>query len=545
MLTRVEIDALFRQDLPDPEHWERRYPPRDLAEGALVTRFGPSPTGFMHIGGVYVAMIDKSVAQRSGGVYFVRVEDTDQARGVEGALEQFDRAFDYFSIQPTEQASTGAYGPYLQSQRADIYLTYVRQLLREGKAYLCFATRDELAAMTARQQAAKVPSGYYGRWATWREASDDSVRAALAEGRSYVVRFRSPGRAGVRTRYIDRIRGPIEADENRNDVVILKNSDLPLPLPTYHFAHVVDDHLMRVNLVIRADEWISSVPVHLQLCAALGFEPFDYAHIAPLLKQEGGGKRKLSKRKDPEASVDYYVEAGYPAEAVLYYLRGLANGRLADLPLDQALAEPIDLAGCGVSGALIDLAKLDHISADHIVGLSGERILAEVTEWARTYDPELATAITDERELALRALTIERVGVDNPRKDLRKWSDFRPVYGYFFNCLYSDPVLEGPLANLDREIVGSLVRDYVSNYQHLDDPQEWFNQIRELSMRHGFAASQKEYKNNPGKYHGSIREPSQIIRVALTGSTRSPDLFQVARALGRDEVLRRVSSFLS
>ncbi|MBN1172613.1 MAG: glutamate--tRNA ligase [Micromonosporaceae bacterium] len=541
MLTRSEIDALFRPDLPEPEHWERTYPPRDLPAGALVTRFAPSPTGFMHIGGIYVAMIARDVARRSGGSYFVRVEDTDQARGVEGAMEQFDRAFEYFSIQPTEGEGTGAYGPYRQSQRADLYLTFVRHLLRQGQAYLCFATREELAEMAARQQAAKVPTGYYGRWATWRDAPAEQVRAALAEDRPYVVRFRSPGRPGVRMRYVDQIRGPIEADENRNDVVILKASDQALPLPTYHFAHVVDDHLMRVNLVIRADEWISSVPVHHQLSAALGFEPFSYAHIAPLLKQEGGSKRKLSKRKDPEASVDYYIEAGYPVEAVLYYLRGLANGRLAELPLAEALTAPIRIEECGVSGALIDLPKLDHISADVIVGLSGDEILTEVTRWASTYDPELVELIDAERDLARRALAIEREGVDNPRKDLKKWSEFRRIYGYFFTRLAPTPVLEGPLASIDPAVVRGMMGEFAASYQHLDDPQEWFNQIRELAARHGFAGSQKEFKANPGRYHGSIREPSQIIRIALTGSTRSPDLFQVARALGREETVRRVS----
>ncbi len=542
MLSRSEIDALFRPDLPDPEHWQRRFPPRDLPAGAMVTRFSPSPTGAMHIGGVYVVMIDKAVATRSGGVYFVRVEDTDQARGVEGALAQFDRAFDYFAIQPTEGADTGGYGPYTQSRRADIYLTYVRELLRTDRAYLCFATHEELATITAAQQAAKVPTGYYGRWATWRDAPAPQVRMALAEGRPYVVRFKSPGRPGARVRYVDLIRGRIEADENRNDVVILKSSDQPLPLPTYHLAHAVDDHLMRVNLVVRAEEWISSVPLHLQLFAALGFEPIPYAHIAPLLKQDGGSKRKLSKRKDLEASVDFYIEAGYPAEAVLYYLRGLANGRLAELPMTEALTAPIELAECGVSGALVDVAKLDDISADYIAGLRGEQILAEVSAWAQTFDPQLAATIAEERELALRALRIEREGVDNPRKDLRRWSQFSGVYGYFFPGLFRTPTLDGPLAELDSRVVSALVRDFTATYRHLDDPQEWFEQIRTLAARHGFARNQKEFKANPDKHHGSIREASQIIRVALTGSTRSPDLYQVARVLGRDEVVRRVSA---
>ena len=540
MLARSEIDALFPADLNDPEHWEQLYPPRELPDGAMVTRFAPSPTGFLHIGGIYSAMIDRDLAVGSAGTYFVRVEDTDQARGVEGAAEQFGRAFTYFSVEPTEDELLGKYGPYLQSERLPIYLTYIRELLRSGQAYLCFATKDEIAAITARQQANKVPTGYYGDWAIWRDATDEQVREALAEGRPYVVRFRSSGNRRDRVRYTDLIRGPIEAEDNVNDVVIRKSSDLPLPLPTYHFAHAVDDHLMRVDPVIRADEWIASVPLHLQLCAALGFEAFRYAHIAPLLKQDGGSKRKLSKRKDPEASVDFYIDAGYPADAVLYYLRGLANGRLAEMPLAEALTAPITLAECSVSGALIDLVKLDNISANHIATLSGEQILDAVLPWAKERDKELAAAIEDGREIALKALRIEREGVENPRKDLRKWSDFRDVYAYFFPGLYANPVLPDAIAAIGAPVIDAFVDEFTGNYQDLDDPQEWFEQIRTASRNNGFAGSPKEFKAEPDKFHGSIREASQIIRVALTGSTRSPDLHQVAKALGHDEVLRRV-----
>jgi len=300
MLDRAVIDGLFPTDLPEPQHWEDRYPLRQLPEGAKVTRLGPSPTGFIHIGGVYVGMIDRDISSNTGGVYLVRVEDTDQSREVEGALEQFARAFEYFGISSDEDRDHGSYGPYLQSQREQIYLTYVRHLLRQGKAYLCFATKDELADITARQQASKVPTGYYGKWAIWRDADPSDVAAKLAEGAPYVVRFRAP-EGETRTSFVDAIRGRLEHEANRNDAVILKASDQSPRLPTYHFAHAVDDHLMRVNLVIRGDEWISSVPLHQQLFAALEFDPITYAHIAPLMKQIPGGKRKLSKRKDPEA----------------------------------------------------------------------------------------------------------------------------------------------------------------------------------------------------------------------------------------------------
>ena len=549
MLDRAVIDALFPADLPEPEHWEQQYPARELPDGGKVTRFGPSPTGFVHVGGIYVATIDQDVARRSGGAYLVRVEDTDQSREVEGALEQFERGFAYFGLAADEDIHRGGgYGPYQQSAREQIYLTYVRHLLREGKAYLDFATKEELAAITARQQATKLPTGYYGSWAIWRDADPADVQAKLDAGDPYVVRFRAPAATHARAKFTDAIRGPLEAEANRNDVVILKSSDQSPRLPTYHFAHAVDDHLMRVNLVIRGDEWISSVPVHQQLFDALGFEPITYAHIAPLMKQDGGSKRKMSKRKDPEASVDFYIEAGYPAKAVLYYLRGLANGRLAEMPLEQALDEPINLDECGVAGPLVDLVKLDDIAADHIATLSGEEILAEVRTWAQRFDPELVTVLDAEPELALRALAVERDGAENPRKDLKKWGEFRAVYGFFFPQLHA--AVTGPdderitALGVDTDVVKAVARDFVDNYRQLDDGQEWFEQIREVAAKHGFARNAKEYKKDPDAYPGSIREASQIIRIAITGSTRSPDLHAVTQALGQEATLSRFTTLV-
>jgi glutamyl-tRNA synthetase len=545
MLDRAEIDALFPADLPEPAHWEQRYPARQLPDGAEVTRFGPSPTGFVHIGGIYVAMIDRDVAHRTGGSYVLRVEDTDQAREVQGAAAQFDNAFAYFGLPADEHDEVGGYGPYYQSQREDIYLTYVRELLREGKAYLCFATPEELADIRARQDATKMPPGYYAGWALWRDRDPADVRAKLAEGAPYVVRFRSPG-VEARARFQDEIRGELEHEDNRNDVVVLKSSANEVRLPTYHFAHAVDDHLMRTTLVIRAEEWISSVPLHLQLFAALGFDAPRYAHIAPLMKQIPGGKRKLSKRKDPEASVDFYIEQGFPAEAVLYYLRGLANGRLAETPLAEALDAPIRLDECGVAGPLVDLVKLEDISADHIATLSGEQVLDAVRAWAVDHDADLVPVLDARRELALAALAVERgADVPNPRKDLRKWSGFREAYGFFFPELFTPQDVTGEqFAQLGvaPELVRAFAADFAEHYRPLPDSGEWFDQIRELAAKHGFAPKPKDLKQNPEAYPagGSIREASQIIRLALTGSTRSPDLHAVATTLGVDEVLRRV-----
>jgi glutamyl-tRNA synthetase len=542
MLSPEIVDSLFPLDLPEPEYWEDLYPPRDLPVGAQVTRFAPSPTGFLTIGGVYAATIDADVARRSGGVYLVRLEDTDQARLVEGAAEQFAEAFSYFSIAPDEDEGKGRYGPYIQSARSQTYLTYVRELLRQGRAYPCFATKADLEEITARQRAAGALPGYYGTWAIWRDADPDQVAKRLSAGDPYVVRFRSPGASGVRVSFTDAIRGELTMDDNRNDVVILKSSDSEPRLPTYHFAHAVDDHLMRVNMVIRGDEWISSVPLHLQLFDALGFERAAYAHFAPLMKQDGGSRRKLSKRRDPEATVSFYIDQGFPAPAVQYYLRGLANGRLAALPLPEALAAPIRLSDFGTAGPQVDMVKLDDICADYVATLSGPEILTELMVWARHYAPSLAEVLTAEQDLALRALAIEREGVANQRKDLRKWADFLPVYGYFFPELFdlvTDPA-DARFGGLDPDLVRAVADAFAASYQPPGPDTDWFGQIRELAAGLGFAPSQKVYKQSPDAYRGSIREASQVIRVLLTGTQRSPDLAQVAAARGTDEVLRRV-----
>ncbi len=542
MLSQHVIDSLFPPELPEPGHWENRYPPRDLPAGAEVTRFAPSPTGYLHIGGVYAATIDVALARQTGGVFVVRLEDTDQARFTEGAAEQFAEAFAYFSIGPAEDDTSGRYGPYHQSARAQTYLTYVRELLRRGRAYPCFATKQDLEEITARQRAAGALPGYYGKWAIWRDADPELVTERLAAGEPYVVRFRSPGLTGTRVTFTDAIRGQLTLDDNRNDAVILKSSDAERRLPTYHFAHAVDDHLMRISLVIRGEEWISSVPLHLQLFDALGFERVTYAHIALLMKQDGGSRRKLSKRKDPEATVSFYIEQGFPAPAVQYYLRGLANGRLAEMPLAEALAASIRLSECGTAGPLVDMVKLDDICADYIATLTGEQILAEVTAWAHRYTPDLAAVLEAEQPLALRALAIEREGSANPRKDLRKWADFRTVYGYFFPELFApvtDPA-DPRFGGLDPDLVRAVAAAFAAGYTPPGPGTDWFGQIRELAADLGFAPNQKAYKQDPAAYPGSIREASQVVRVLLTGTPRSPDLAAVAAALGPDEVLRRV-----
>ena len=501
----------------------------------------------MHIGGLYTAMVSRDLAHSTDGVYVLRIEDTDQSREVEGADAQFTRAFDAFDLVPDEgdtalPAPRGEYGPYHQSQRAAIYQTYVRELMREGTAYPCFATKEELAQISDAQRTLKLPTGYYGRWAPWRDASAEDVRAALDAGKPWVARFRSEGKVGERFAFTDRLRGRVEMEDNHNDVVILKTSESPVRLPTYHFAHAVDDHLMRTNLVVRTEEWLSSVPTHRQLFAALGFEPVDYAHLAPLMKQEGGSKRKLSKRKDAEAAVDYYLEAGFPVPAVQYYLRGLANPRLAEVPLAEALATPLRLDEFGLAGPLVDTVKLSDISADHIATLPGPEVLAGVRAWAAEYDPEVVKVLDANPELALAAIDVERVGVENPRKDLAKWSDFREAYGFFFPELFTDVTDPGDerFGELDASLVRTVAADLADTYTHEGDQPTWFQQIRDLATRHGFAPNPKTYKKDPDAYPGMLRDAANVARVAITGAQRSPDLYEVTRALGADEVVRRL-----
>jgi glutamyl-tRNA synthetase len=547
-LSRDLVDSLFPPDLPEPAGLEQRYPPRDVPSGAEVTRFAPSPTGFLHIGGIFTAGVSHDLAQHSGGIYILRIEDTDQARFVEDAASQFSAAFTYFRLQPDESdpgygGTPEGYGPYTQSARGHLYMTYVRELLREGKAYPCFETPEQAEARTARQRATGALPGYYGEWAIWRDAPEDQVRERLAAGDPYVVRFRSPGLAGQRVSFTDAIRGEISFDDNRNDVVILKSSASQPRLPTYHLAHAVDEHLMRVTLVVRTDEWLSSVPLHLQLFDALGFDRVRYAHAAPLMKQDGGSRRKLSKRKDPEADVSYYIEQGFPSEAVLYYLRGLANGRLAELPLPQALAEPLRLDEFGVAGPLLDMVKLDDICADFVASLSGEEIVERVLPWADAHDPSLAQVLRAEPEVALRGLSVERgPEVANPRKDLRKWADFRTVYGYFFRAIFepvTDPA-DPRFGGLSPELVRAMAAGFADGYVEPGPDVAWFDQIRSLAAALGFAPSQKVYKKDPAAYPGSIADASKVIRVLITGTHQSPDLASICTALGRDEVLRRV-----
>lgn len=540
MLSTELINSLFDSALPESSYWESHYPLRDLPAGAIVTRFAPSPTGFLHTGGVYIATLGKNLAHHSGGVYFVRIEDTDQAREVAGSREQFARAFKYFDIESDENDSNSKWGPYEQSKRKLTYHTFARELMRRDQAYPCFCTREELAQMTEEQQAAKVHTGYYGSWARCRNLSQAEVISRLAAGQPYTIRFRAPDGPATRVEFVDLIRGRIEHQDNINDIVLLKSSDQSPRLPTYHFAHAVDDHLMRVNLVLRGEEWISSVPLHLQLFKALNFEPISYAHIAPLMKFDGSSKRKLSKR-DNEADVDFYIRSGYPAGAVQHYLRGLANSTFAEMTFAESASAALALSDCGVAGPIFDLVKLESISREFIAQLSIDDALQSLREWAQDYDPELVTILSNNPALVRRIFAAERQpGVQ--RKDLAKWDEFRARYGLYFSELF--PLVTDPanprFAPVKQEMVVNLLQDFADKYQHIPDKEAWFQQIRDLAGAHGFASTAGQFKKDPGSFAGSIAHVSNVIRIALTGLTTSPELFLVAHNIGEEELLRRV-----
>ncbi len=540
MLTAEFVNTLFDAELPEPSHWESCFPPRDLPAGAIVTRFGPSPTGFLHTGGVYIATLGKNLAHHSHGVYFVRIEDTDQAREVAGSREQFARAFKYFDIESDENDSS-TWGPYEQSKREQIYHTYARELLRRGHAYLCFCTREELAQMQEQQLAAKAHTGYYGEWARCRNVSPAEVISRLEAGQPYTIRFRSPDGPPRRVEFVDLIRGRIEHQDNINDIVLLKSSDQSPRLPTYHFAHAVDDHLMRVNLVLRGEEWISSVPVHLQLFKALGFEPVPYAHIAPLMKFDGSSKRKLSKR-DNEADVEFYIKSGYPAGAVQHYLRGLANSRFAEMTFEESASSALSLSDCGVAGPIFDLVKLESVSREFIAQLPTDEALNNLLAWAKDYDPEMHGILSTNLAIARRIFANERQPGVLQRKDLAKWCEFRVAYGLYFRELFqlvNDPS-DARFAPVEPDMVVKLAKDFADSYQHEEDKETWFEQIRRLAGAHGFAPTAGQFKKDPGRFAGSISHVSNVIRILLTGLTQSPELFLVAHNIGEKELLRRV-----
>ena len=540
------VDLIF-PDAKTVEYYEGKYPERNLEEGEFVTRFAPSPTGFIHIGGLFGAIIDKKLAKQSNGVFILRIEDTDQKREIENGISQIVDSLNEFGIIPdegmiSETKSKGNYGPYKQSERKDIYQAFAKSLIQKGLAYPCFCTPEEIEETRKKQEAAKVRPGYYGVWAKCRTMPIDEVANKIKNGEKYIIRFKSQGREDRRIKHKDLIKGNIEFPENDQDIVIIKADGLP----TYHFAHVVDDHLMRTTHVIRGDEWVSSIPLHLELFKALEIKPPKYAHTATIMKEENGGKRKISKRKDPEAAVSFYYEQGIPKEAVVEYLLNIANSNFElwrKANQDKSIDEfELLLNKMNISGAVFDMVKLQDVSKNVICKFSAQKIYDEVLNWAKKYDSKLANLLKNNKEYSLKILNIERSNV-KPRKDIAKWSDVRKTIEYMYEEEFKNITnFEYQKIN-DPEEINKIVQEYRDNFFDINDDKEtWFNKMKDLSEKLGYAREVKEFKKNPEQYKGHVGDISTVIRVKLTSKCNTPDLYEIMQVLGKEEVLKRLNS---
>ena len=540
-----DLADLIFPDAKDISYYEEKYPERNLPEGAVVSRFAPSPTGFVHIGGLYQALVAKEMTKKTGGVFFLRVEDTDQKREVENGVTGIVNSLKDFDILPdegmvTETEEKGNYGPYKQSLRKEIYQAYAKYMLEQGKAYPCFCTTEELEETRKKQESAKVRTGYYGVWAKCRNLSVEEAVEKIKNGEKYIIRFKSPGREDRKIKHHDLIKGNVDFPENDQDIVIIKADGLP----TYHFAHAVDDHLMRTTLVIRSDEWLSSVPLHLQLFHELGFKAPKYAHISPIMKNDNGNKRKLSKRKDPEAAVSYYKEEGIPVDAVKEYLLNIANSTFENWRRanpDKSLDEfDFQLNKMSVSGALFDMIKLLDIGKAVISRMTAEEVYENSLKWAQEYDKELEKILED-KDYALKVFGIER-GNKKPRKDISKWSDVMYNIEYMYDDIFFNKDMEYPYQVInDKEDINKILKLYIDKYYNEnDDKQAWFDRIKELAGKLGYAKEVKEYKANPDAYKAHVGDVSTVLRVALTGRTNTPDMYEIMQVLGKEVVTKRL-----
>ena len=535
-------ELLFPQIDKTPEYYENLYPKRDLKEGAVVTRFAPSPTGYLHFGGLYAASAEKMAANSSDGVFFLRIEDTDKKREVENGVDAIVNGLNYFGISADEgvtgnNSEKGNYGPYTQSKRAEIYQTFAKDLVKKGLAYPCFCTPEELDEIRNSQENDDV-KGYYGKFAKCRNLTYDEIAEKIAQNKEWTLRLKSNGDINNKIVFTDVIKGKIEMAENVIDVVLLKTDKIP----TYHFAHAVDDHLMRTTHVIRGDEWIASVPLHIQLFKTLGFKPVKYAHIAPILKTDGDGKRKLSKRKDPEAAVSYFEEAGYPAESVNEYIATILNSNFEDWRRANKTAPlsdfPFKLKKMSVSGALFDMVKLEDVSKNTISVMSNEKVFELSKKWAEKYSPELLALYEKDNEYAKEVLNIDRNG-KKPRKDIAKWSEIKDYISYFYDETFEKNYdLEDD--RLSNEHAFETLEKYKTVVDSNDDKDTWFSKIKDMCADLGCTPNVKEYKANPENFRGHVGDLSTIIRVALTGRKNTPDLHAIIRLLGTEKTVKRI-----
>ena len=538
-------ELLFGSIDKTPEYYEELFPARGLKEGARVTRFAPSPTGFLHFGNLFSCLVAYKTAKSTDGVFYVRVEDTDQKRKVEGAIEVMLKGLSVYGIVPDEGVigegeEKGVYGPYYQRQRKEIYQAFAKRLVEQGLAYPCFMSAEELDEIRATQENESI-KGIWGKYAKHRDLSYEEIEKRINAGESWTLRLKSPGTLEGKCFFDDMIKGKIEMPENVQDVVLLKSDGIP----TYHFAHAIDDHLMRTTHVTRGDEWIASTPIHLQLFRVLGFKPPKYAHIAPIMKEEDGGKRKLSKRKDPEAAVTYYAEQGYPSESVNEYMLTLANSNFEDwrrMNKNEDIEKfPFNLKKMSVSGALFDMAKLNDVSKNVICKMSAEKVFSLSYEWAKEYNAELASLYEKDTARATAILNIDREN-KKPRKDIAKWSDIPEYLSYMYDETFT-PCYE-LTGNATPALAVKVIEKYIDIVNLNDTKDEWFERIKGMCEGVGCTPNVKEYKAEPEKFEGHVGDVSTIIRVALTGRTNTPDLYEITALLGEKTVKERLEKAL-
>ena len=545
----MDYQALAQLLFPDvtmtPEELEARFPARQLPEGAVVTRMAPSPTGFVHLGNLVQGLTSERMAHQSGGVLFLRVEDTDAKREVPGAVEVLIETLKHYGISFDEGATmdgdNGIYGPYRQRQRADIYHVYAKKLVSEGKAYPCFCTEEELAAMREQQEANKENTGYYGKYAIWRDRSLEEIQAQLDAGNPWVLRFRSTGSIENQFKFDDLVKGKLTITENDVDHVLLKSDGIP----TYHFAHAVDDHLMRTTHVVRGDEWLPTLPFHIQLFQALGFKLPKYVHIGPLMKMDGTSKRKLSKRKDPELALTYYKAEGFPVAAVYEYIMTLLNSNFEDwrranpdAPVDSFKFSAKKL---NPAGSLFDYAKLVDVSKNVISRMDAGQVYTLLTQWAQEFDPAFGKLLADNPDYASRILAIGRGG-KKPRKDLAVWKDAKPYMGFFYDEYLEEPQFDPAFSP---SVVADVLNRFLDSFDISDDANTWFDKVKAITTDIGFTTDMKAFKADPAAFPGTVADVSTFIRLAVTGKTNSPDLYTVMQILGKDRTVARIRAALS
>ncbi len=537
-------NLLFPQVNDTPESLEEKYPQRNLPEGAVVTRMAPSPTGFVHLGNLVMGLTAERMAHQSGGVLFLRVEDTDAKREVPGAVEVLIETLKHYGIAFDEGATidgdSGNYGPYRQRQRAAIYHVYAKKLVEEGMAYPCFCTEQELADMRAQQEANKENTGYYGKYAMWRDRSLEDIQAQLNAGNPWVLRFRSTGSIENQYKFDDLVKGKLTITENDVDHVLLKSDGIP----TYHFAHAVDDHLMRTTHVVRGDEWLPTLPFHIQLFKALGFKLPKYVHIGPLMKMDGTSKRKLSKRKDPELALTFYKAEGFPVEAVYEYIMTVLNSNFEDwrrtnptAPVDDFKFSPKKL---NPAGSLFDYAKLTDVSKNEIAKMDAAKVYDLLLEWAKEFDADFAEKLAADPDFAKAILAIGRGG-KKPRKDIATWKEAKPYMGFFYDEYLNTPVFD---EKFSKKIVRQALQMFLERFDIHDDSGVWFDKVKAITEEMGFTTDMKAYKADPDAFPGTVADVSTFIRQAVTGKTNSPDLYTVMQILGYDRTVARIKAVM-